>query len=98
MAEKSPRDRAHAAYTMVLLRMPHGTAGEVAKAMDISDGDLSGLKNKHLEPALLLLAHLGLKVVSADMVCVSKKTFEFLTEQHERMVVKKLAWAEDDAE
>lgn len=92
----TPRDRANKAHSLVLQKMPHGTAQDIAKAMEVSDSELSGIKNKQLEPVLLLLAHLDLKVVSTDYVCLSRKTYEFLTEQHERMVKRKLAWVEDE--
>lgn len=72
---------------MVLHQMQEpGTAKAVAVALGMAESTVSRLKNDHLEQVLLLLAHLGLKVVPADHTCVSKETYEFLTRTHARVL------------
>lgn len=98
MPDKTPRDRAQAGYTLFLQRLPTGTAKNVAKEMGISDSQLSELKNKHVEPVMLLLAHLGLKVVDSANRCVTPQVYEFLISTHERMVrqAPALVWGDDE--
>jgi hypothetical protein len=98
MPDLSPRDRAQRGYTMVLQRMSHGTAKNIAKDMGISDSAVSELKTKHVENALLLLAHLGLKVVDVKARCMAPAAFEFLTDSHQRIARKapELLWGDED--
>jgi hypothetical protein len=99
MPDLTPRDRAQIGFTMVLQRMSHGRAQNVAKDMGISDSTLSELKTKHAEKVLLLLAHLGLKVVDARAKTLAPAAFEFLTESHQRFVkvAPQLVWGDDES-
>ena len=92
----SPRDRANKGYSLVLQRMAHGTAKTIAADMGISDSTLSDIKNKQTEQVLLLLAHLGLKVVPANVKCLDPVAYEFLTAMHARIVAQapQLVWEE----
>lgn len=98
MPDMSPRERAGRGFAEVLKRLPHGRAKELAEQMDIAESALSELKNKHVEHVLQLLAHLGLKVVSTDKVCMPRETFEFLTATHQRVVAKapELVWSDGE--
>lgn len=85
MADLSPRDRANIAHSLILQRLPHGTAQKVAEAMGVSDKDLSEIKNKSLAPSLYLLAHLGYKIVPVTAKCLDPVAFEFLTALQQRV-------------
>lgn len=87
------RARKGAALALQALQEP-GTAKAVAVAMGAGESTVSRLKNEHMEPVLLLLAHLGLKVVPAEHTCVSRETYEFLTRTHQRVMAQapQLIW------
>ena len=98
MPDISPRDRANAAHSAILNKLPHGTAAKIAEAMGISDKDLSEIKNKSLAPALYLLAHLGYKMVPVGYHCLSPVDFAFLTSLQAKMVRKAphLQWEDSE--
>lgn len=56
---------------------PVGTQASLAVAMGVSEATISRNK-EHIEPLALMLAHLGLKVVPAEKVCVSADELKFL--------------------
>lgn len=85
VAPLSPRARADIAHSLILQRLPHGSAGDVAKAMGVSDKDMSEIKNKMLAPSLLLLATLGYKIVPVTAKCLDPVAFEFLTALQQRV-------------
>jgi hypothetical protein len=100
MAEASltPPERACKAMQLVLQRLQEpGSAVSVAAAMGVSESTVSRLKNEHMEGALRLLAHLGLKVVPAEFKCVSPDAYAFLTATHEKImrVAPHLIWEAD---
>jgi hypothetical protein len=76
----TPADRARkgAQLAFQALQEP-GKASAIAVCMGMSDATVSRIKNERMEEGLLLLAHLGLKVVPAANRCVSAETFDFLT-------------------
>jgi hypothetical protein len=84
--ETTPRDRANASYSLFLRTMAGSatTAGDIAKAMEVSDSKVSEIKNKQMQDCLLLLAHLGLKVVPAEFECMAPETHRFVS-SHVRM-------------
>lgn len=96
--ESSPRDRAQKAHSLFLQRIGKVKAGDIAKLMEMTDGQLSEIKNKKVEDALLLLAHLGLKVVPVEMRCMPLDAFVFLTSMHKRVVEKAPALIWEDVE
>lgn len=94
----TPRDRANRGHALFLQRMGSVRAGDIAKEMELSDGQVSEIKNKKVEDAILLLAHVGLKVVDAAFKCVPRNTFDFLAQSHANIVQQAptLLWGDDD--
>lgn len=100
MAEASSTagERACKAQQLVLQRLQEpGTAHQVAQAMGASEATVSRIKNERLEDCLRLVAHLGLKVVPADYVCVNREAYAFLTSTHEKVMrqAPQLIWEAD---
>lgn len=97
MADCTARDVAQRGYSVALRRLADMKATKVAEAMGTSDATISTLKNQHLEQCLLLLAHLGLKVVDAKARCLAPDAFTFLTSTHQRVMQQapQLVWEED---
>jgi hypothetical protein len=98
MAEMSPRDRARLGYSLFLKKMAEVNAGDVATLMNVSDSKVSGLKTEKMEECIALLAHIGLKVVPTEHVCMSRDAHTFLTASHARIVkcAPQLLWGEED--
>lgn len=96
MAE-TPRDRAHKGHTLFLQRIGKVKAGDIAKAMEVSDAEVSNMKNKEMERCLLLLAHLGLKCVPSGFRCVDPATFEFMRVSASKLMnqAPQLLWDEE---
>jgi hypothetical protein len=95
----TPAERARKGAQLALQRLQEpGTAAHVAVSMGISESTISRVKNERLEETLLMLAHLGLKVVPSDFKCVSRETYEFLTATHQRVmqVAPELVWDVED--
>ncbi len=66
----SPHEKARKAHGAVLQALaPAGTARNVAQALGTSETTVSRIKSEKLEDAIVLLYHLGFKVVSAGMKC-----------------------------
>lgn len=83
----SPPEIARKGVQLALQRLQEaGKAGAVAAAMGVSDSTVSRLKTERLEECVLLLAHLGLKVVPTDFKCVNPEAYAFLTSTHERVM------------
>jgi hypothetical protein len=83
----TPPERARKGAQLALQALQEpGTAASLAVAMGCSESSISRLKNEHLEHVLVLLAHLGLKVVPAEHCCVARETYEFLTRSHARVM------------
>ena len=100
MAEASttPGERACKAMQLVLQRLQEpGTAHAVAQAMGTSEATVSRMKNERMEDCLRLLAHLNLKVVPADYVCVRPEAYAFLRDVYERVTraAPQLIWEAD---
>jgi hypothetical protein len=82
-----PAETARKGVQLALQRLQEsGKAGAVAVAMGLSDSTVSRIKTERLEEVLLLIAHLGLKVVPADFRCVNPEAYAFLTSTHERVM------------
>jgi hypothetical protein len=98
MAEMSPRDRARTGFSLFLKKMSEVNAGDVAQLMGVSDSKVSGLKTKEMEECIALLAHVGLKVVPTEHVCMSRDAHTFLTASHARIVktAPQLLWGEEE--
>lgn len=66
--------------------------------MGVSDATISRIKNERMEEVLLMLAHLGFKLVPSAHRCVSLETFDFLTRSHARVmaVAPQLIWESDE--
>lgn len=93
-----PDERARKAMHLVLQRLQEpGTALAAAVAMGTSESTVSRIKTERLEECLRLMAHLGLKVVPADFVCVNPDAYHFLTATHEKFVrlAPQLIWEAD---
>jgi DNA-binding XRE family transcriptional regulator len=82
----TPATRAKKAHSLVLQRLAAATQTAVAAAMGTSESTINRIKTERLEEALLMLAHLGLKVVPADFKCVNAEAYAFLTTTHERVM------------
>lgn len=93
----TPRDRAQRGYTLFLQRMGNVKAKDIAVAMDLSDSQVSDIKTKKVEEALLLLAHVGLKCVPTEYRCVDPATFDFMTVTAKKLMnaAPQLLWDED---
>lgn len=98
MGETTPRDRAAAGFSTFLQRLPMGKAKQVAQEMGIGDKEVSELKTQSMEKCILLLAHLGLKVVDVKSRCISPAAYDFLVETHERVLRTQpsLVWDEQE--
>ena len=93
-----PPERARKGVQLALLALQEpGKAGAVAAAMGVSDSTVSRLKTERLEEVVLLLAHLGLKVVPSDFRCVDPSAYDFLVRSHTRVMAKapELIWEAD---
>lgn len=86
MSEKAPAERAQQAQSLVLQRLAATTQASVATAMGASEATVNRIKTERLEDVLLMLAHLGLKVVPAEYKCVDPESYAFLTKTHERVM------------
>lgn len=95
----NPIERARKGASLALQALQNpGKAGALAVAMGVSDATISRIKNERLDEVLLMLAHLGLKVVPADNRCVDASTYAFLTATHQRVMQRapELIWDADD--
>ena len=63
-----------------------GTGVSLAMSMGKSEATISRIKNEHLEDVLLLVSHLGFKLVSNDKVCVQKDELNMLRQTYARAV------------
>lgn len=97
MSEKTPSERAQQAQSLVLQRLAATTQVAVATAMGTSESSINRIKTERLEDVMLMLAHLGLKVVPAEFKCVDPEAYAFLTKTHERVmrVQPQLIWDVD---
>lgn len=85
----SPTERARKGVQLALRALQEpGTAAALAVAMGMSDSTISRIKTERLEEVLLMLGHLGLKVVPASYRCVSGETYAFLTSTHARVMAQ----------
>jgi len=75
-----------------------GKASSVATAMGVSDSTISRIKTERMEEVLVVLAHLGLKVVPAEYKCVQPEAHAFLTQTFERVQARAphLIWEADE--
>lgn len=98
MGETTARDRSQRGYTLFLQRIGKVKAGDIAKEMGVTDAVVSETKTKKAEDVISLLAHLGLKVVSAEFRCVDPATFDFLTASSKKLMneAPHLLWDEED--
>jgi hypothetical protein len=98
VSENTPADRARRAYSLFLKRIADHTQGDIAQAMGVQASRVSDLKNKDMAQCLEILAHVGLKVVPNEYVCMSRDAHTFLTASHARIVktAPQLLWGEDE--
>lgn len=90
-----PAERARKALSLALQAMqPAGKQGALAAAMGVSESTVSRIKSEKLEDAIVLVSHLGFKLVPADFKCVSSEAYEFLTKTHARVMAQapELIW------
>lgn len=99
MNDKTPVERTQLAQSMVLQRLAAATQAATATAMGVSESTINRIKTERLEEVLLMMAHLGLKVVPAEFKCVDPESYAFLTRTHERImrVQPQLIWDVDAA-
>lgn len=95
---ESPRDVARKGHALALRRLAEKKATVVAREMDETDSSISKLKNEQLEQCILLLAHLGIRLVPADAKCLSEQAYQFLTSTHARFVRRapQLVWCAEE--
>jgi len=97
----SASDRSRKYVSLVLQAMQEpGRQVAAATVMGMSESTVSRLKNEHLQHFALLLAHVGLKIVPADRVCVSRETYEAMTHIATRAmsnadVARQLVWEDE---
>lgn len=84
-------------FALQALQEP-GKAGAVAAAMGVSDSTISRIKTERLEEVVMFLAHLGLKVVTSESRCVDPAAYAFLTNTHQRVMLKapELIWDQEE--
>jgi hypothetical protein len=95
----TPTERARKGISLVLQHLqPAGKAGAIAAAMGVSDSTISRIKTERLDEVVLLLAHLGLKIVPTTYRCVDAETYHFLTRTHERVMHRapELIWDSEE--
>lgn len=95
---KTPPETARKGLHLALQALQEpARAGALAVAMGVSESTVSRIKNDQLDKVLLLLAHLGLKVVPTEFRCVDPATYAFLTATHQRVMQKapQLIWDAD---
>lgn len=95
----TPPERARKGVQLVLQRLQEpGKAGAVAVSMGVSDSTVSRIKTERLDEVILLLAHLGLKVVPSDWKCVERSAYEFLTASCQRVMQRApdLLWEQEE--
>mgnify|MGYP001577825827 CR=1 FL=1 len=96
----TPAERSRKMVSVVLQALQEpGRQVAAAAAMGASESTVSRLKNEHLENLTLLLAHIGLKIVPIDYVCVDKQTYESVAHLATRAmsrpeIAKQLIWDE----
>ena len=98
MSEKpTPAQRVQQAQSLVLQRLAAATQAATAAAMGVSESTVNRIKTERLEEVLLMVAHLGLKVVPAEFKCVDPEAYAFLTKTHERVMrqAPQLIWDVD---
>jgi len=96
---KTPAETARKGVQRALQSLQEaGKAGAVALSMGVSDSTVSRIKTERLEECVLMLAHLGLKVVPTDFKCVDRAAYDFLTSTHERVMRKspELIWETEE--
>lgn len=95
---KTPAETARKGVQLALQALQEpGKAGAVAAAMGVSDSTISRIKTERLEEVVMVLAHLGLKVVPAEFKCVDPAAYTFLTTTHQRVMQKapQLIWEQE---
>ena len=65
---------------------PAGTGVSLAMAIGKSEASISRIKNEQLEDVMLLVSHLGFKLVSNDRVCIQKDELNMLRQTYARAV------------
>lgn len=98
MQQLTPGERAKRAQSVVLQRLSETTQAAVAVAMGTSETTVNRIKSERLEEVLLMLAHLGFKVVPASFKCVDRESYDFLVRSHTKVMAKapQLIWEEDE--
>lgn len=95
----TPPERARKTLQRVFQHLQEpGTGVSLATSMGVSEATISRIKNERMEEVLLLLAHLGFKVVRSEMMCVDPASYAFLRQTHERVMRKApdLIWEADE--
>lgn len=97
---RTPAETARNGARLALQRLQEpGRAVAVAAAMGISESTVSRLKNERMEEVVLMLAHLGLKLVPSEFRCVDPAAYTFLTNTTQRVMAKnpELIWESDES-
>lgn len=98
---QSATEKARKAHSMVLQRMQEpGIQAVLAVAQGVSESTISRIKTEKLEDALMLLSHLGFKVVPESKVCVDRTMYEAMVTIASRAMsdestARSLVWEED---
>ena len=97
----TPTERARKTHSTVLQRMQEpGIQAAIAAAQGVSESTISRIKSDKLEDAILLLMHLGFKVVPEGKVCVDRSMYEALTTiaskaMADGAISRKLVWEDE---
>lgn len=84
---ETPAAVARRGHSLALTRLRDVKGVELARAMGTSESTVSRIANERLEEALLLIAHLGLKLVPVDADVYPRERIEILlTLARERML------------
>lgn len=92
--------RARKAHSAVLQAMQDpGTQRNLAQVIGVSETTISRTKTEKLEDVLMLLYHLGFKVVSQDKVCVERASYDAMVTMARAAMaddatVRRLTWDE----
>jgi DNA-binding XRE family transcriptional regulator len=94
----TPQERARKGSALALQRMADRTQAALAVAMGVSESTVNRIKTERLDEVLLVLAHLGLKVVPTEFKCVDAAAYAFLTTTHQRVMQRapNLIWEQEE--
>lgn len=97
----TPAERARKMHSAILRCMQEsGSQVALAAAMGVSEATISRFKSEQLEQFCFLLAHLGLKTVDIQKICVDKNMYELVSKvmskaMADQEISRKLIWEDE---